>query len=145
MGSISDSIDHVFTSSENDSEKEKVGRESDRAKQVGNGKEKKKTKKNRISDAKSKDQYKPRYTVYKYSNRGKSILREAVIVSGLPVFLQYDNNEFKIVENIEEASRIIRPPNPEEYPYEPYEFENTDEIKRIAKQARSVSIESLYI
>ncbi|MBV9178614.1 MAG: hypothetical protein JO327_13285 [Nitrososphaeraceae archaeon] len=43
------------------------------------------------------------------------------------MFLNYENGEIKIVEYIEEASRIIKPPSPEEYPYESYEFANMDE------------------
>src|SRR5918994_1856590 len=70
---------------------------------------------------------KRKYPAYKYSKSGKGILHEAVIVGGLPVFLKYENDEIKAIPYIEESSRIIRPPNSEECPYEPYEFENIEE------------------
>lgn len=56
--------------------------------------------------------------------------------------LSYD--EIKTVGKIEEAARIIIPPNREEYPYEPYEFSNTDELREYVKQAKAASIDSLY-
>ena len=71
-------------------------------------------------------------------------MHEAVILTGLPVFLKYENDEIKTVGKIEEAARIIIPPNREEYPYEPYEFSNTDELREYVKQAKAASIDSLY-
>jgi hypothetical protein len=80
----------------------------------------------------------------KYSNKGKGILHEAVIVGGLPVFLKYENDEIKAVPFIEEPSRIIRPPNSVEYPYEPYEFENIEELYSYEDRAESETNDSLY-
>ena len=56
---------------------------------------------------------------FKYSNRSKSSLHEAVILDGRPVFLTYDrkNDKIKTVDNIQESNRVIDPPKPEEYPY----------------------------
>jgi hypothetical protein len=83
-------------------------------------------------------------TTYKYSNQGKSELQEAIILSGLPVFLTYKNGEIISVDQIEESARIIKPPNPEEYPYEPYEFANMEEVILYKKKAYNESIDSLY-
>jgi hypothetical protein len=55
---------------------------------------------------------------YKYSNRGKGLLHEAVILAGKPVFLKYDSNAAEpitSVEIIEEDARIIKPPHIENY------------------------------
>jgi hypothetical protein len=85
------------------------------------------------------------YSTYKYSNKGKGNLHEAVILAGsLPIFLKYEDNELKSVQRIEEASRILRPPNTEEYPYEPYEFSNIEEVKSYVDRARTESIDSLF-
>jgi hypothetical protein len=82
-------------------------------------------------------------TAYKYSKKGKGQLHEAILLSGLPVFLKYEKGEIKSVDRIEESARIIKPPNPEEYPYEPYEFANM-EVTLYKKNADNESIDSLY-
>jgi hypothetical protein len=87
---------------------------------------------------------KRKYPAYKYSKSGKGILHEAVIVGGLPVFLKYENDEIKAIPYIEESSRIIRPPNSEECPYEPYEFENIEEVYSYKERAGSETNDSLY-
>ena len=68
---------------------------------------------------------------FKYSQMGKGELYEAVLSGGsLPFFTKYNygKKEFELVENIEENSRILRPPEREEYPYTPYEFSGLEEI-----------------
>jgi hypothetical protein len=88
---------------------------------------------------------------YKYSRKGKSsLLHEAIILAGKPVFITYDNNdgELQVVKNIkeEEADRILKPPYQEECPYESYEFENLKEIQHFVTQAKSISsIGQLYL
>jgi hypothetical protein len=91
----------------------------------------------------SKDS-KREFPAYKYSDKGKGPLHEAAILDGRPLFLKYEDNEVKLVEKIEEANRIIRPPYSEEYPYQPYEFADIEEIQSLVKQAKSISIDSLY-
>lgn len=145
MSSIDDSIGQVYSNSGNGSGKENLTVEPDKTKQVGNCKCKNKPKDNEIPEVQFTGNNKQHYIAYKYSSRGKGILREAVTISGLPVFLEYDNGEFKIVENIEEQGRIIKPPNPEEYPYEPYQFSNMNEVLEYVERAKSVSIDSIYI
>jgi hypothetical protein len=84
---------------------------------------------------------------YKYSNRGKGLLHEAVILAGKPVFLKYDSNAAEPitpVESIEEDTRIIKPPHMENYPYDPYEFENMNEVISYLERARKETIDSLY-
>ena len=83
---------------------------------------------------------------FKYSNRSKSSLHEAVILDGRPVFLTYnsENDKFNTVDSIQESNHVIKPPQPEEYPYEAYEFANLDEILSYAKVTREESFDSLY-
>jgi energy-coupling factor transporter ATP-binding protein EcfA2 len=110
----------------------------------GNGKAKKKKKNN---NEEKQLQFKPTskiYTTYKYSNKGKGSLHEAVLLAGLPVFLKYENGQIKSVPQIEESSRIIKPPDPEEYPYEAYEFKDFDEVLSYVDRAKKESIDSLY-
>jgi hypothetical protein len=84
--------------------------------------------------------------IYKYSQLGKGSLHEAVIVNGLPFFVRYDHDTqtFELVEKIEENSRILRPPNVEEYPYTPYEFESNDEIHFFIQKAKEITLAHLY-
>ena len=51
------------------------------------------------------------FPVYKYSNRMKGDLHEAVILGGKPVFLKYSNGLITSVEQIKEEARIIKPPH----------------------------------
>jgi hypothetical protein len=83
-------------------------------------------------------------TTYKYSNKGKSELHKAVILSGRPVFLKYENGKIVNVDRIEESNRIIKPPSAEEYPYEPYEFADMQEIKSYEVKCGTESLDSLY-
>jgi hypothetical protein len=92
------------------------------------------------SDANKKREY----AAYKYSNKGKSELHEAIILSGIPAFLTYKNGEIISVDQIEESARIIKPPNPEEYPYESYDFVDIQEVKSYEDKAETEYIDSLY-
>ena len=114
-------------------------------KENGNGKAKKKKKKNNNEEqSQCKSKSKRPYPIYKYSKKGKGPLHEAVILTGLPVFLTYENGQIKPIPQIEESSRIVVPPDPEEYPYEPYEFESIDEVYSYKERAISETITSLY-
>ena len=85
-----------------------------------------------------------RDTTYKYSNKGKRPLHEAVLLAGVPVFVRYENGQIESIPRIEESSRIIVPPDPEEYPYEAYTFKNMDEVASYLDRAKTGSIDSLY-
>ena len=86
------------------------------------------------------------FVVYKYSHMGKGSLHEAVIVDGLPFFVKYnhDLNTFERVEKIKENSRILRPPNIEEYPYTPYSFDSNEELHFFMQKARELTLDELY-
>jgi hypothetical protein len=85
------------------------------------------------------------HPVYKYSKKGKGNLHEAVMLGGIPVFLEYENDEIVVIEKIEEATRILVPPNREEYPYEPYEFSSIEEIREFVNVAKTATIDTLYL
>ena len=99
------------------------------------------------SNGSEKENQKYVYPTYKYSRDRKDALHEAVIISGLPHFVKYDkeNGKLEIVEKIEEPSRILRPPNIDEYPYIPYEFANPEELEYYYNMARNESIYSIYL
>jgi hypothetical protein len=86
------------------------------------------------------------FVVYKYSQMGKGPLHEAVIVDGLPWFVKYnhDLNTFELVEKIKENSRILRPPNIEEYPYTSYSFDSNEELHFFMLKAREITLDELY-
>ena len=59
-----------------------------------------------------------------------------MILQGQPCFVTWypdygigHDSSHKIIPVIEEATRIIRPPNSEEYPYMPYEFVDEEELR----------------
>jgi hypothetical protein len=101
----------------------------------------------RNDESKDKQQkHKRRHATYKYSAKGANNLYEAIILAGQPAFIIYDKDNLKIeaFQNVEEATRILKPPNSEEYPYDPYEFANVDELKSYMERAANESIDSLY-
>jgi hypothetical protein len=110
----------------------------------GNRKENNKKKDDQEKQLQYKSKPKREYTAYKYSNRGKGLLHEAVILEGVPVFLRYKEGQIKSSPRIEESSRNIKPPDPEEYPYESYEFKNMDEVLSYVERAKTDSRDSLY-
>jgi hypothetical protein len=84
---------------------------------------------------------------YKYSKKGQDSLYEAILLCGEPCFVMWDlgsDKGFKIVPVIEESTRIIRPPNPEEYPYTPYEFTDEKELREYFRKANTTTIDQLY-
>jgi hypothetical protein len=107
----------------------------------GNGKSKPRSKKSDKEEEKSK----PGYTAYKYSNNGKVGLHESVILAGTPVFLAYEDGKLSPYSVIEEDTRIIKPPHPQNYPYQPYEFASMDEVLRYRDRALGEEIDSLYL
>jgi len=98
---------------------------------------------NNISE--EKQPLKRQFTAYKYSNRGKTTLHEAIILKGRPVFLKYENGNLQVIGHIEEINRINRAPSHEEYPYEPYEFTSKEEIQSYLEQSKQATIDSLYL
>jgi hypothetical protein len=93
----------------------------------------------------SGDIEKRKLVVYKYSNRQRIPLHEAVIIEGSPCFLYFDNEgKLKAVNEIEENTRILRPPNPEEYPYLPYEFDNLGEVISLLNEVKEHTEISYY-
>jgi hypothetical protein len=87
---------------------------------------------------------------YKYSRKGQGNLQEAIILCGEPRFVTWypdygtNNENIKIVPVIEESTRIIRPPNPEEYPYTPYEFADEEELRDCFRRANTATMDELY-
>ncbi len=83
------------------------------------------------------DGEKRKLVVYKYSNRQRIPLHEATIIQGSPCFLYCENEgRLKAAQEIEENTRILRPPNPEEYPYLPYEFDNLGEVINLLNEVK---------
>jgi hypothetical protein len=109
-----------------------------------NGKSSSSSEQQQKQKQKQKSKPKRQYSTYKYSNKGKGNLHEASLLSGLPAFLKYENGEIKTIQQIEESSRIIKPPNIEEYPYEPYEFVNVEEVRSYFDRAKKETIDSLF-
>jgi len=87
---------------------------------------------------------------YKYSKKGQGTLYEAIILCGEPCFVTWypdygtNNESIKIVPAVEEATRIIRPPNPEEYPYTPFEFADEAELRDYFRRTNTATIDELY-
>jgi hypothetical protein len=83
---------------------------------------------------------------YKYLNIKRQPLHESVILAGRPMFICYKNGRVEAVEQINEDSRIIRPPSREECPYPSYEFADLNEVETYINRVKSsaIGIESLY-
>jgi hypothetical protein len=84
---------------------------------------------------------------YKYSKKGQGCLYEAIILEGQACFVTWSQykKEIKIIPGIEEATRIIRPPSVEEYPYIPYEFADQGELNDFFGKAILIeSLDQLY-
>lgn len=84
------------------------------------------------------------FIVHKYSNRGEIPLHEAAIIEGVPFFLTYERGTIKSVKQIHEPNRILRPPDPEDYPYDPYKFSNMEEVITYLDRAKRETPGSLY-
>jgi hypothetical protein len=83
-------------------------------------------------------------TAFKYSDNGKGTLHETIILDGRPVFLKYENGEIKTVVKIQENNRTISPPNSDEYAYDPYEFDNQEELKKYMDMAKLEIFDTMF-
>jgi hypothetical protein len=100
-----------------------------------------------------KSETKPREEiVYKYSNKGQQHLRESILVDEKPYFMAYAFNEDKskdffvtppiIEDNIN--NRVLRPPNRDECPYEPYDFTASSINGYYLPKVKQATINTLY-
>ena len=105
----------------------------------GNGEKK------RSQGPNTKGKDKRQFMVYKYSNRKKEDLHEAVTLSGKPAFLKCENGLIKAIDRVEQDIRILNPPHAENYPYEPYEFKDMDEVLGYVERAKKQDIDSLNL
>ncbi len=89
-------------------------------------------------------------TVNKYSQNRKGDLYESILIQNEPLFLnvnnpnEKNNEEIKIIQNIDENTRTLNPPSLEEYLHNPYEFESVDDVKQTMYQAKDETVFSLY-
>jgi len=85
---------------------------------------------------------------YKYSRNGRGSLYESVVVDGVPLFVSYDPISKKIntCDSVEEQTRVLVPPQLEEYAYVSYEFKNKEEIQKYADRITNeeISLDKLF-
>lgn len=88
---------------------------------------------------------KKQIAVYKYSKNRKSNLYESILLDGEPTFLLIDSeNGLAFQSFIEEKTRILKPPENEEYLHEPFSFESKEEIEKLYNKVKNLNIFSLY-
>jgi hypothetical protein len=111
-------------------------------------KQKQQSDNNNNKNNENKEKRKREFTTYKYSQMGKGDLYEAVLINDFPQFITYNfiTNKIEVVDKIEENNRIITPPQKEEYPSTPYEFESVEEVYRYIDHINSnkINIDYLY-
>jgi hypothetical protein len=82
---------------------------------------------------------KTEFLTFRYTQKGQ--IYESVIVAEKPYFLSIKDEEVILESSIEEETRILRPPAPEEYPgYIPYTLKDTDEIKSYIELVNSSTL-----
>ena len=88
---------------------------------------------------------KKEFTVFKYTSN--THIYESVIVAGEPFFITFDDmNEMKLIDEIEQETRILKPPHLEDYPSKPYIFESKEELEKFVKMVKEkgISIDALF-
>jgi hypothetical protein len=77
------------------------------------------------------------FFVSKYSGNFKGPLHEAVTLGGKHMFIAYnkETDEISAVGDIQEPTRTLLPPHGEDCPYEPYEFNDIDELRQYQARA----------
>jgi len=101
-------------------------------------------------DTKKEEKPKKEVKIWKYSQRGRIDLHEAVIIGDKPYFIKYVYSETSkkkrvhFVEKIEETSRILLPPEREEYQYTPYTFDDQEEVESFIQQVENITLDQIY-
>ncbi len=95
---------------------------------------------------KEKENDKRIFQVNKYSANGMTDLHESIILNGIPLLLYYDAGLGRVItrNEIEEATRILKPPNSEEYAHIPYKFENLEELNEYVEKVKHITMGELY-
>ena len=70
---------------------------------------------------------------------------ESVLIAGQPCFITYNHKSGKveIYPGIQEKFRILKPAEPSEYSYPPYEFESIGELERVCLAASKENLDTL--
>ena len=92
-------------------------------------------KKNGNSKNKDKNSKKSQNLAYKYSKKGKRTLCETWFQPADDTNIE----NIKIVPFIEKATRIIKAPNAQKYPYTAYEFANEEDLTQYFCRANTIS------
>jgi len=92
-------------------------------------------------DDKEDKDHRKEFFIQKYTN---GALAEAVLVKGLPLFLQVDGGQPVLKEKIELPSMTLKPLDKIAYLNKPYEFDSIEEIKTYIQRAQFATIDSLY-
>jgi hypothetical protein len=112
-------------------------------KKTADEKERQKSKREN-SQTNGENERKKEHRVFKYTSNNH--IYESVIIAGKPFFVTIDDWELRLEDEIEQETRIIKPPYLEEYPSKPYEFENREELEKFVGmvKGKNVSMDALF-
>ncbi|WP_161486429.1 hypothetical protein [Candidatus Nitrosocosmicus hydrocola] len=85
---------------------------------------------------------KRKFVTFKYTSNKH--IYEAILVNSKPYFMTIIDGQLELVDQIEQGTRILRPPHEEEYIYKPLAFESEEEIWRLIDICRTLTIDSLF-
>lgn len=87
-------------------------------------------------------QRKKEFFTYKYTSN--KYLYEAILVAGKPYFMTFYDGQLELIDQIEQGTRILKPPHEEDYIYKPLSFESENEIEKFIEKASTLSIDDLF-
>jgi hypothetical protein len=82
------------------------------------------------------------FFTYKYTSNKH--IYEAILVAGKPYFMTFYDGQLELVDQIEQDTRILRPPHEEDYIYKPLSFESENEIEKFIQMVSTLSIDDLF-
>lgn len=85
---------------------------------------------------------KKEFFTYKYTSNKH--VYEAVLIDHKPYFITCIDGQMELVEQIEQGTRMLKPPHEEDYVYKPLSFKNEIELKKFVDKCHTLTIDMLF-
>jgi hypothetical protein len=82
------------------------------------------------------------FFTYKYTSNKH--VYEAILVGHKPYFVTHIDGQIELVEQIEQDTRILKPPHEEDYVYAPLSFEDEIELENFVAMSKTLKIDMLF-
>jgi hypothetical protein len=100
--------------------------------------------KNDNGDEKNKNPKPNKRELFAYKYTSNKHIYEAILVGHKPYFVTYIDGQIELVEQIEQETRLLKPPHEEDYVYKPLSFADETELENFVTMSKTLTIDMLF-